>query len=366
MSVLSAAFPVLVRRERASFGATLLAPFAALAVAVLLNFALTVAMGRDPAAVFYAMLLEPFLSWASFSEVLLKTGPLLLIAQGLAIGFRAKVFNIGAEGQFILGAIFASAIPVWFPNAAGQWMWPVMLVLGALGGALWASLTAFWRVRLNANEILVSLMLSLVAAQFLNYLLLGPWKDPAGFNFPQSVMFQVDAMVPILIPGTRVNVSLLLAFAFSGAAWAFMQRSFAGFKLQVGGLAPRAASYAGFDERWAIWLSLLIGGFAAGLAGAAEVAGPLGQLQRSISTGYGYAGIIVAYLGGLHPVGIVFAALLMAALYIGGDNAMVSANLPVAAVRVFQGSLLLVYLVAMAFVRYRLAWPRAARQGSTL
>ncbi|MEP6563644.1 MAG: ABC transporter permease [Mesorhizobium sp.] len=354
--------PALVRREHASLAATLLAPPAALAVAILLNLGLYVLIGRDPAAVVYAMLLEPFLSWASFSEVLLKTGPLLLVAQGLAIGFRAKVFNIGAEGQFILGAIFASAIPVWFPLATGLWIWPSMLLLGAIGGALWASITAFWRVRFNANEILVSLMLSLVAVQVLNYLLLGPWKDPDGFNFPQSVMFQYDAMVPILIPGTRVNVSLLLAFALSIAAWAFMQKSFTGYKLQVGGLAPRAAAYAGFAEGRAIWLSLLIGGFAAGLAGAAEVAGPIGQLQRSISTGYGYAAIIVAYLGSLHPLGIVFSALIMAALYIGGDNAMVSANLPIAAVRVFQGSLLLAYLIAAAFVRYRLEWRRPAHR----
>lgn len=355
-----AALPTLVRRERASLAATLLAPPIALAVTIILNLGLYVVMGRDPAAVIYAMLIEPFYSWASFSEVLLKTGPLLLIAQGLAIGFRAKVFNIGAEGQFVLGAIFASAIPIWWPDATGQWIWPAMLLLGMIGGALWASLTAFWRVRLNANEILVSLMLSFVAAQLLNYLLLGPWKDPNGFNFPQSVMFQYDAMVPILFEGTRVNVSLILAGILSVAAWIFMQKSFIGYRLQVGGLAPRAASYAGFKESWAIWLSLLIGGAAAGLAGSAEVAGPLGQLQRSISTGYGYAAIIVAYLGGLHPVGIVISSIVMAALYIGGDNAMVSANLPIAAVRVFQGSLLLIYLIVVAFVRYRLAWPPAA------
>lgn len=363
MSAPTTAFlPTLVRRERASLLATLIAPPAALAVATVVNLGLYVLMGRDPVAVLHAMLLEPFLSWASFSEVLLKAGPLLLIAQGLAIGFRAKVFNIGAEGQFILGAIFASSIPVWFPQATGQWIWPLMLLLGAIGGALWASITAFWRVRLNASEILVSLMLSLVAAQLLYYLLLGPWKDPAGFNFPQSVMFQYDAMVPILFPGTRVNVSLILAIVLSLAAWVFMQKSFTGYKLQVGGLAPRAAGYAGFSEGRAIWLSLLIGGFAAGLAGAAEVAGPLGQLQRSISTGYGYAAIIVAYLGGLHPIGIIVSAMVMAVLYIGGDNAMVSANLPIAAVRVFQGSLLLAYLVAVAFVRYRLEWPRAAHR----
>lgn len=354
------AFPRLMRRERASLTATIIAPLVALAIATLINLALYAVMGKSPADVFYAMLLEPFLSWASFSEVLLKMGPLLLIAQGLAIGFRAKVFNIGAEGQFILGAIFASAIPIYYPEATGGWIWPAMLLCGAIGGALWAAITAFWRVRLNANEILVSLMLSLVAVQVLNYLLLGPWKDPNGFNFPQSVMFQYDAMVPILIDGTRVNWSFPLTIVLSLAAYIFMQKSFLGYKLQVGGLAPRAAEYAGFSQGRAIWLSLLIGGFAAGLAGAAEVAGPIGQLQRSISTGYGYAAIIVAYLGGLHPIGIILSSLVMAVIYIGGDNAMVSAELPIAAVRVFQGSLLVTYLIAVAFVRYRLEWPKPA------
>lgn len=357
---MSAAFiwPKLVKRERPSLTITILAPLLALVAATLLNLLLYLIMGKDPVAVFHAMILEPFISFPSFSEVLLKTGPLLLIAEGLAIGYRAKVFNIGAEGQFIIGAIFASALPVWFPMATGQWIWPTMLLAGAVGGAMWAGITAFWRVRLRANEILVSLMLSLVAAQVLNYLLLGPWKDPNGFNFPQSVMFQYDAMVPLIIPGTRVNASLLIALALALAAYVFMQKSFMGYKLEVGGLAPRAAGYAGFSEGRAIWLSLLIGGFAAGLAGAAEVAGPIGQLQRSISTGYGYAAIIVAYLGGLHPIGILFSSVVMAAIYIGGDNALVSADLPIAAVRVFQGSLLLAYLMAMTFVRYRLVFAR--------
>lgn len=351
-----ARFPNLVRRDQASLTIAIAAPVVALLVATLLNLGLYLIIGKDPVTVFHAMLVEPFLSWGAFSEVLLKASPLLLIAQGLAVGYRAKVINIGAEGQFVIGAICASAIPVWFNDAEGAWIWPLMLLLGAVGGAFWAAITAFWRVRLNASEILVSLMLTLVAGQVLNYLLLGPWKDPNGFNFPQSVMFQADATIPILIADTRVNVSLLIAIVFSALVWLFMQRSFQGYKLQVGGLAPRAASYAGFSESRAIWLSLLIGGFAAGLAGAAEVAGPLGQLQRSISTGYGYAAIIVAYLGGLHPLGIVVSALFMAVLYIGGDNAMVSADLPIAAVRVFQGSLLLSYLIAAAFVRYRLDW----------
>jgi ABC-type uncharacterized transport system permease subunit len=344
----------LVRRASASRRMAVLAPLAAMAITIIVNLALYLVMGKDPVAVFHAMLIEPVVSWSSFSEVLLKMTPLLLIAQGLAIGFRANVINIGAEGQFILGAIFASSIPVWLPQATGGWIWPLMLLLGGIGGALWAVLPAFWRVRLNASEILVTLMMSLIAAQLLSYLLVGPWKDPMGFNFPQSVMFQMDATLPLLIPGTRVNVALVLAFLWSLACWVYMQRSFQGYQLMVGGLAPHATAYAGFSQGRAVWLSLLIGGFAAGLAGAAEVAGPLGQLQRSVASGYGYSAIIVAYLGALHPIGIIFSSLLIAILYIGGDNAMVSAELPIAAVRVFQGSLLCCYLAAITLVRYRI------------
>lgn len=343
----------LVRRERASTVAALAAPFAALAVSVLASFVLFAAIGRPAGAALHGLIIEPFLSWSAFSEVLLKMAPLLLIAQGLAIGFRARVFNIGGEGQFVLGAIFASALPVWYPQSTSPLLWPAMMLLGGIGGALWAAIAALLRTRFNASEILTTLMLSLVAAQLLNYLLLGPWKDPAGFNFPQSVMFQWEAMLPTLIPGTRVNISLIGSVVATAAAWAFMQRSFPGYQLLVGGLAPRAAAYAGFSEARVVWISLLAGGLCAGLAGAAEVAGPLGQLQRSVSSGYGYAAIIVAYLGGLHPLGIVFSAFLLSVLYIGGDNALVSADLPVAAVRVFQGFLLVFYLAALTFIRYR-------------
>ena len=347
-----------VRRGRASRLAMVIVPFAALGMSVIASLVLFTLYGKSPALALHALLLEPFLSWYSFSEVLLKMTPHLLIAQGLAIGFRANVFNIGAEDQYVMGAIAASALPVFFPKGDSMLMLPAMLLLGAMGGMLWASIAAGLRTRFNTNEILVTLMLSLIAIQVLNYLLLGPWKDPKGFNFPQSVMFPDAAMLPTLIPGTRVSVALLLAGLVTVLAFVMMRYSFSGYKLLVGGLAPRAASYAGFSERRAVWIGLLIGGCAAGLAGACEVSGPLGQLQRSIPVGYGYAAIIAAYLGGLNPLGILASAFLMSVIYIGGDNAMVSADLPIAAVRVFQGMLLVFYLAGFTFIRYRLEFRR--------
>lgn len=353
---------VFERREAASRSATLAAPLIALVLTVLTSLILFAALGKPAGQALYSLLLEPFDGWYNISELLLKMGPLMLIAQGLAIGFRANVFNIGAEGQLIIGAICASALPVYFPDGTSPVMLPAMIALGALGGAAWAGLAAGLRTRFNANEILVTLMLTLIATQVLNYLLLGPWKDPHGFNFPQSVMFPDAALLPLLLPGTRVNISVLAALIVSGLAHVFMRQRFSGYQLLVAGLAPRAALYAGFSENRAVWLSLLFGGLAAGFAGACEVAGPLGQLQRSVSTGYGYSAIIVAYLGGLNPLGIMVSAFLMAALFIGGDNAMVSADLPVAGVFVFQGLLLVFYLGSLTFIRHRvvLTWQRQA------
>lgn len=348
----------LIRRPEPSRRNLLLAPIIAIVLAAIVSAILFALTGKPALRALHSLLIEPFTSFASFSEVLLKMGPLLLIAQGLAIGFRAQVFNIGAEGQFILGAIFASAIPVYFPEATSLWLWPLMMVLGALGGAMWAALAAFWRVTTNASEILVTLMLGFVAIQLLNYLVLGPWKDPMGFNFPQTVLFQYEAMLPTLIPGTRVNVSFLFGIVATLLAWVYVRKSFSGYQLLVGGLAPEAASYAGFSEKRAIWISLVVGGLCAGLAGAAEVAGPVGQLQRSISTGYGFAAIIVAYLGGLNPIGMIFSAFFLSVIYIGGDNAMVSADLPNASVRVFQGLVLIFYLAALTWIRYRPQWRR--------
>lgn len=342
------------KRVRIDRRALFVVPVVTILLSALVCSGVILLLGKSPAVAMRAFLISPFVSWYSLSEVLLKFGPLLLIAQALAIGFRAKVWNIGAEGQMVIGAICASAVPVFFNDNESGFILPIMIVLGALGGMLWAGLAAFLRVKFNANEILVTLMLSSVAFQILFYLVLGPWRDPFGFNFPQSAMFQEAALFPIIFGGTRVNASIFIPLLFTLGAWIYMQRRFGGFKLLVSGMAPKAADYAGFSANSAIWISLLVAGFAAGLAGVGEVAGPIGQLQRSITSGYGYTAIIVAYLGGLHPIGIVFAAFFVSVLQIGGDIALVSADIPVSAVRVFQGLLLVFYLASYTFVHYRM------------
>jgi len=334
------------------------APFVVTGLAIVLTMIagsiLLMIYGKSPIAGFKAFFVEPLQSSYGIGEVLLKMGPLLLVAQGLAIGFRARIWNIGAEGQLILGAIAASVLAIYFDGTTSVLLLPAMVIVAALAGMAWAGIAAWLRTSFNANEILVTFMLSSVALQLLYFLVTGPLKDPMGFNFPQSITFSPAATFPILIEGTRVNASLFLAFVATVLAWIFMQRSLIGYKLVVGGLAPQAAIYAGFADKRAVWIGLLIGGAAAGIAGVGEVAGPLGMLQRNISPGYGYAGIIVAFLGGLHPIGIVFSSALMALIYVGGDFARLSVGLPGAVTTIFQGLLLTFYLACALLLQYRI------------
>jgi simple sugar transport system permease protein len=229
----------------------------------------------------------------------------------------------------------------------------------------WAGVVALLRDRFNANEILVSLMLVYVAEQLLNYVVYGPWKDPAGYNFPQTITFLKSTQVPRLFPGYRVNVGVLIALVSVAAFWVLLFRTYAGFQLQVGGLAPAAARYAGFSSRKALWSALLLSGGMAGLAGGLEVAGPLGQLTPHVPAGYGFAAIIVAFVGRLHPVGIVFSAILMSMFYIGGELAQSRLGLPKSLTGVFQGLLLFTLLACDTLIAYRVRWRSAPSSAAT-
>jgi simple sugar transport system permease protein len=223
----------------------------------------------------------------------------------------------------------------------------------------WAAVVAVLRDTWNANEILVSLMLVYVAEQILVYLVNGPWMDPDGHNFPQTITFLPITRIPRLVPGLRAHIGVFIALGAVGILWAFMFRTYRGFALQVGGMAPAAARYAGFSSRAALWTALLLSGGMAGLAGGLEAAGPLGQLTPYIPAGYGFAAIIVAYVGRLHPVGIIFSGILMSMFYIGGELSQSRLGLPKSLTGVFQGMLLFTLLACDTLIVYRIRWQRA-------
>ncbi len=340
-----------------------LSPALAAGLTFVAGLILFTALGKDPLDAFTAFFVRPVSDLNGVAELLLKASPLLLCAVGLAIGFRASVWNIGAEGQLTMGAIFAGWLAVELKESDSALLLPAMVLAGAIGGALWAAIPAFLRTRFNANEILVSLMLVYVASLVLSYLVHGPLRDPQGYNFPQSELFTDAALFGPLLEGTRLNTGVLISLGAMLAGWWFIGRSFVGYQMRVAGLADAAARYAGFSGRRTIWLGLLAGGAAAGIAGVGEVAGPIGQLLPSVSPGYGFAAIIVAFVGRLHPVGILLASLLMSLLYLGGESAQMVLSLPSAITGLFQGMLLFFLLGADVFIHYRLRLTRRVPVG---
>jgi simple sugar transport system permease protein len=337
----------------------LTSPLIALAVTVAIGVLLFALLGKDPVLGLRMFFWEPIKSAYAWSEIAIKATPLLLIALGLALCFRANVWNIGAEGQYILGAIFAGGIAMQATPDSPRAIVIVILVAGTVGGMLWAAITALLRDRFNANEILVSLMLVYVAEMVLSYLVYGPWKDPQGFNFPQSVTFAKPTQVPRLFDGLRANLGLVIALVAAVGMTLFLFRLFRGFQALVGGQASAAARYAGFSSRGALWTALLTSGAFAGLAGALEATGPLGQLTPYVPVGYGFAAIIVAFVGRLNPLGIIFSAVLMSMFYIGGELAQSRMQLPKSITGVFQGLLLFSLLASDTLIHYRLRWRSA-------
>ena len=344
-------------RPQPSKAMSVASPLIALLITVLIGTLLFTLLGKDPLRALQMFFVEPVSSLYALSELSVKATPLIIIALGLAVCYRSNVWNIGAEGQFVTGALAGG----WVAMQAGpgtEWMGRgivlVILIAGVLGGMLWAAIVALLRDRFNASEILVSLMLVYVAELLLGYLVYGPWKDPQGYNFPQSITFLPVTQIPRLGTGLRVNIGLFVALGAVAAFWVFLFRTYRGLQLQIGGLAPLAARYAGFSARSALWTALLLSGGMAGLAGALEVAGPLGQLTPYVPQGYGFAAIIVAYVGRLNPIGIVFSSILMSMFYIGGELAQSRLGLPKSLTGVFQGLLLFTLLACDTLIHYRI------------
>lgn len=343
----------LSKRPEPSRQMVLLSPLLALGLTLVFGVFLFLIMGVSPSEALYAFFIEPLTTTYGWAELAVKATPLVLIAVALSIGFRAGVWNIGAEGQLTLGGICGGAVALWFYEVESVWIIPLMVVAGILGGMLWGAIPAFLRTRFNANEILTSLMLTYVAGFLLSLLVHGVMRDPDGYNFPESRLFSDSAILPIILEGTRLHLGWLFALAAVVAAWLMISRTLIGFEVKVLGQAPAAGRYAGFSQKNIIWFSLLLSGGAAGLAGMIEVSGPIGQVLPTISPGYGFTAIIVAFVGRLHPLGVLLAGLLLALSYLGGESAQISLNLPLAVTGVFQGMLLFFLLGCDVLIHYR-------------
>ncbi|WAP71209.1 ABC transporter permease [Jiella pelagia] len=352
-------------RRQESRAMMLAAPVIAVAATLLVGAALFTLLGHDGLGAVYEIFVKPLFNPYRWQDLLVKAAPLAMIATGLAIGFRANVWNIGAEGQYILGGLAGTGVALATLDMTGSWILPAMLVCGILGGMAWAAIPALLKTTLGVNEILSSLMLNYVAIQILYYLMRGPWKDPMGFNFPQTAMFTADQTLPMVVPGTLIHLGVPLAAAVALTAFLVLARTVTGFQMKVVGLAPRAAAFGGFGAASTVWIALLAGGGLAGLAGIIEAAGPFGQMVPQFPTGYGYTAIIVAFLGRLNPLGILLAAMVLALTYVGGESAQTTIGLPSAATGVFQSMMLFFLLAADILVRYRLVSGRPATVADT-
>lgn len=328
-------------------------PVLALGLTILAGGILFAILGKNPVAATRMIFVDPLLDPFSRSELLVKAAPLAMIAIGLAIGFRAGIWNIGAGGQFMVGALAGGAVGLAFHGVEAAWLLPLMALAGALGGVLWAMIPALLRVRYNANEILVSLMLVYVAELLVSALVSGPLRNPDGFNFPESRLFHASATLPILLPGTRVHLGVAVALGVVLVAALFLEKHLLGYRVRLMGSAPRAAEFSGVRPSGMVITCLAISGGLAGLAGLFEVAGPIGQIVPALPFEYGFTAIIVAFLGRLSPFGILLASLVMALTYIGGETAQFGLQIPAAAIQVVQGLLLFFLLATDVLTRFR-------------
>ena len=341
---------VLEKRAEHSVKMALLSPVIALCLTVIVGGVIFALRGLDPFEALYVYFIEPLTDPWSREQLIAKAAPLVLIGAGLAVCYAANVWNIGAEGQFIVGALLAGMIPVFFTSWQTPEVMVVMLALGVVGGMAWAAIPALLKTRFSANEILTSLMLVYVAHYLFDWLVRGPWRDPQGFNFPKTVNFDGWQLLP---RWGDIHLGALFALVVALVLAVVMARTLKGFELQVLGAAPRAGRFAGFSGPRSVMFCFLLSGALAGLAGASDVMGTSGQLQTPYSPNYGFVAIIVAFLGRLNPLGVIVAGLLLALSFIGGESVQVSLGISDKIAKVFQGILLFFLLACDTLILYR-------------
>ncbi len=308
-------------------------------------------LGFNPIQALKFFFITPISNLYGLSELLLKATPLCLIAIGLSFCFKSNNWNIGAEGQLTFGAIVGGGVALLFYNQEGFYILPTIIIAGAIGGMFFALIPAVLKTFFNTNEILVSLMLVYVSKLLLDYLVVGPWSNPEGFNFPETRQFSESARMPMLFDGLRVHAGIFLALAAVVLSWFVLYKTYLGFQIKVSGLSLKTAKYAGFKGKTMILIVFMISGGCAGLAGVGEIIGPIGQLHRMISPDYGFTAIIVAFLGRLNPFGIIFASLIVALTYLGAETAQIFLQIPKYTGQVFQG-MILFFLLASDYLLF--------------
>ena len=343
----------LERRARVSTLFSIISPLLALVLTLVFGALMFWLLGKSPFGSLYVYFVEPLLEVWSLHELAVKAAPLILIGVGLSICYRSNNWNIGAEGQFTIGAITGSILPVLYPEWHSPMILPLMLVMGMIGGALYAGIPALLKTRFNTNEILTSLMLVYIAQLYLDWLVRGPWRDPQGYNFPQTRAFVPEAVLPEILASGRAHLAIVFAIVAAVALWFMMRFMLKGFEVSVLGQSERAGRFAGFSARRMVWFSMLLSGALAGLAGISEVSGSIGHLQPAISPGYGFTAIIVAFLGRLNPLGIMASGFVLALTYLGGEAAQLSIGISDKVSRVFQGLLLFFVLSCDTLMHYR-------------
>lgn len=356
---------VLERRAERSNFITIASPLVAIVLTLVTTAVLFAILGKNPFVALYVYFIEPLTDPYSLGEILVKASPLVMIAIGLSFCYIANIWNIGAEGQFLVGAVAGSWLAVRTNGTdVGHWVLPAMLLLGTIGGALYGLIPAICKVRFGASEILTSLMLVYIANFGMDYLVRGPWRDPHGLNFPTTADFDSVATVPVLIDGTRVHAGILIALAVVILASVVLGRTLMGFEMRLVGAAPKAARFSGFSANRLVLITFVVSGALAGLAGIIEVAGPVGHLQPDISPGYGFTAIIVAFLGRLNPIGILIAGLFLALTFIGGENAEIMIKIPLDLTKVIQGVLLFYVLACDSMIIYRVRLLHRSQQAA--
>jgi len=355
----------LEKRPQPSRKWTLATPLLAVLATMIAGGIMFAVLGTDPFAAIKLIFWDPLFNeqFAAFSrpQLLVKAGPLILIAIGLSLGFRAGIWNIGAEGQYIIGAICGAGVALAVYPLEAWWIFPAMVLAGAFGGWAWAMIPGILRTRFNTNEILVSLLLVYVAENILASMSLGLLRNPEGAGFPGSRNLQKygSASNEELIAGTGMHWGVVAAIIAVIFAYILLNRHLMGFNIRLAGQAPRAARFAGISPNRLVLFCLGVSGALAGMAGLFEVAGPAGQISIDFNVGYGFTAIIVAFLGRLHPVGIFFAGILMALTYIGGELSQFMLGIPAAAIQAFQGMLLFFLLAGDVLTNYRIRLGRA-------